>query len=981
MASRSSQERSDVYQRLDNDGLPFSDVLRFFNNPINEEQAWAVCYQCAQFYLREHSQEGYQDLYEYGLQSVCLNREGEVRIRSGGSNGSGKGPPGGEYYPSKYKKRHATEHDAVQTLGRVIFEALDYGIGEAEERPLSHGLETLIETMTRSEEDDGEDTENQSADDEGIEKDAEEDHHCTFKEVARLCTQHLSSRQDANYHYRAVSRALVAEAVELHTFLNKIARSRHKLQTVDKDQDARLQELERADWARLWMQVMRSLRTGVRLKKNEHQHVMSQPLDYELTPFEMLLEDIRTRRYTLHKIMVNGDIPPKVKNDAHAVILDFIRSRPPLRQVKDRKLKSLPPKPPDPIEQLFLDIKAQPKLRPVKDGRLVEKKRKSTDDSDEEDDDWDEDADLETSRTKVSNEDSPPPARKLIKPDFNLLLSSSFEESEEDSEVDSPERVSHRRARRFSPLSSPGKDMNATWHTGPGVGASSHEPRNTKLQRRHTIMVCESPTDTKLALQELPPLEEEEEPSPSEEQPTLHYGSDSPLSGLPDHTLHNGHTKLRSACTGTATRHQGALYRSEHRRSLTMGLTAIPEDEDATDSAGMAVGGGRDRGPSRRHSMPAAPHGVGALLGGRDLVGSGVGDVRSRGQGGGGGLCCGGGSGGGSAAHISRSSTDHEQHLQGKKGDRKGGSLDRRNVTTPKLGPPSGGDAGVSKGEGQEEKGADLALLTASEMMHVSWKTACQRSHPNSASPCQDCRPVPKRWQNPIECLSLTLEEVTHIRSVLTKAELESLISHSDLYNQVAKSKVCFTCKTTRFTLFGEWGTKCKFCKRTVCSKCMRKMHVPTEHFKNIPVYTLSPTPLTREATELIQNYVKTGAPSTTAPPSSTSTPTSATPKAGRAKTSVVDQQKGKRPLQRSQSMTLPTKKPSSNGASAAGTPQTARGPMMSICCDCKGMIMEIIRASKTSLAMLQPSDKSGDTTPPLSSPSSNASQSSSSSC
>ncbi|KAK7089392.1 hypothetical protein V1264_024181 [Littorina saxatilis] len=66
-----------------------------------------------------------------------------------------------------------------------------------------------------------------------------------------------------------------------------------------------------------------------------------------------------------------------------------------LRMVKDRKLKSLPPKPPDPIEQLFLDIKAQPKLRPVKDGRLVEKKRKSTDDSDEEDDDWDEDADCE----------------------------------------------------------------------------------------------------------------------------------------------------------------------------------------------------------------------------------------------------------------------------------------------------------------------------------------------------------------------------------------------------------------------------------------------------------------------------------------------------------------------------------------------------------------------------------------------------------
>lgn len=32
---------------------------------------------------------------------------------------------------------------------------------------------------------------------------------------------------------------------------------------------------------------------------------------------------------------VNGDIPPKVKHDAHAMILDFIRSRPPLHPVSD----------------------------------------------------------------------------------------------------------------------------------------------------------------------------------------------------------------------------------------------------------------------------------------------------------------------------------------------------------------------------------------------------------------------------------------------------------------------------------------------------------------------------------------------------------------------------------------------------------------------------------------------------------------------
>lgn len=72
-------------------------------------------------------------------------------------------------------------------LGRIIFDALDYGIGEAEERPLSHGLEMLIDTMIRSGDDDeGTDAESQSADDEGIEKDSEEDHHCTFRDVARV---------------------------------------------------------------------------------------------------------------------------------------------------------------------------------------------------------------------------------------------------------------------------------------------------------------------------------------------------------------------------------------------------------------------------------------------------------------------------------------------------------------------------------------------------------------------------------------------------------------------------------------------------------------------------------------------------------------------------------------------------------------------------------------------------------------------------
>lgn len=78
------------------------------------------------------------------------------------------------------------------------------------------------------------------------------------------------------------------------------------------------------------MQVIRELRHGVKLKKVVYSRT---PIEYELTPYEILMDDIRSRRYKLNKVMVNGNIPAPVKKDAHAIILEFIRSRPPLKKV------------------------------------------------------------------------------------------------------------------------------------------------------------------------------------------------------------------------------------------------------------------------------------------------------------------------------------------------------------------------------------------------------------------------------------------------------------------------------------------------------------------------------------------------------------------------------------------------------------------------------------------------------------------------
>jgi spire-like protein len=56
-----------------------------------------------------------------------------------------------------------------------------------------------------------------------------------------------------------------------------------------------------------------------------------------------LLAHFRSRRYTLNKVMVDGKLPPKVKKDAHDIILDFIRSRPPLKPVRLASQKPVDP--------------------------------------------------------------------------------------------------------------------------------------------------------------------------------------------------------------------------------------------------------------------------------------------------------------------------------------------------------------------------------------------------------------------------------------------------------------------------------------------------------------------------------------------------------------------------------------------------------------------------------------------------------------
>ncbi|XP_034373953.1 protein spire homolog 1 isoform X4 [Arvicanthis niloticus] len=349
------------------DALSLEEILRLYNQPINEEQAWAVCFQCCGSLRAAARRQPHRRVRSAA--QIRVWRDGAVTLAPAAGE-EGEPPPAS----GKLGYSHCTETEVIESLGIIIYKALDYGLKENEERELSPPLEQLIDQMANTVEADGSHDEGYEAADEGPEDEDGEKRSISairsYQDVMKICAAHLPTESEAPNHYQAVCRALFAETMELHTFLTKIKSAKEnlkKIQEMEKSDESStdLEDLKNADWARFWVQVMRDLRNGVKLKKVQQRQYNPLPIEYQLTPYEMLMDDIRCRRYTLRKVMVNGDIPPRLRKSAHEIILDFIRSRPPLNPASARKLKPTPPRPRSLHERILEEIKAERKLRPV----------------------------------------------------------------------------------------------------------------------------------------------------------------------------------------------------------------------------------------------------------------------------------------------------------------------------------------------------------------------------------------------------------------------------------------------------------------------------------------------------------------------------------------------------------------------------------------------------------------------------------------
>ncbi|NXI47002.1 SPIR1 protein, partial [Galbula dea] len=246
--------------------VSLAEILRCFEHPISEEQAWAVCFQCC--YKIEQLAQG------PSLHSVFLEDSGSIFIHADGT---------ASFKVSDVGSIQQSEDELLKGLGLVIYGALDWGIESQVERELSNPLETLLYLMLKL--------------DEEAMKPA-----VTLQDVIKACKEHLSRPSEASSQYEMICRGLFTEYMELQELVTIIQTSKKVPLGLPCSCSTDLSFTGFSE-ASLWPNVISELQNGVKLQKAS-ERAQRHPLPKECicSPYELLLADIQHRRYTLRKV-------------------------------------------------------------------------------------------------------------------------------------------------------------------------------------------------------------------------------------------------------------------------------------------------------------------------------------------------------------------------------------------------------------------------------------------------------------------------------------------------------------------------------------------------------------------------------------------------------------------------------------------------------------------------------------------------------
>ncbi|XP_060792692.1 protein spire homolog 2 [Neoarius graeffei] len=299
--------------------LSLRSILSVHNQPVCEEQAWALCYQLCSMLERNFSLVDGQNYGSWkslrlpGLEGIFISLDGNVYLRM-------------EQGKVETQFVIETEAQMVDYVGRLMYSCLDWGLGADVERELDETLELLVDQMTEVD----------------IRLGAE--HRLqpisTISEVLQVCEERLYNPSQAAQHYRSVCATLYSHTVELCSYLQIIQRTQESLQKLIMESKNLVPNMT-MNWEFTWKHLMDELRRGVVLRSPRDQLNPGVPLPVKMSPFNQLLQDIQLRRCTLRKVKVLENGYREQEADPHkALMMEVLQSgRKKLRPVSERELK------------------------------------------------------------------------------------------------------------------------------------------------------------------------------------------------------------------------------------------------------------------------------------------------------------------------------------------------------------------------------------------------------------------------------------------------------------------------------------------------------------------------------------------------------------------------------------------------------------------------------------------------------------------
>ncbi|NXA64285.1 SPIR1 protein, partial [Mohoua ochrocephala] len=322
--------------------VSLAELLRCFEHPISEEQAWAICFQCCRKIEQLAQCPPLHSVFIKGSGSIFIHADGTASFKV--HHKSGKSMDVGSIQQAEDK--------LLEYLGMVIYEALDWGIDSQVERELSDPLEKLLYLMLK-------------LDDEAMNPPA------TLQDIIQACEEHLSRPSEATSHYEMTCKSLFTEYVELQKLVTIIQTSKEVhlglpvgcyslyLHTLTKFYTTDL-ALAGFSKASPWPSVICELQTGVKLRKAAEQpRRCASPKERVRSPYELLLDDIQHKRYTLRKVSAGIVLSPLVSLLCPMALCGAVLCL----QMWKVDLKPCVPREPSWHEQLMAEIKQPRQLR------------------------------------------------------------------------------------------------------------------------------------------------------------------------------------------------------------------------------------------------------------------------------------------------------------------------------------------------------------------------------------------------------------------------------------------------------------------------------------------------------------------------------------------------------------------------------------------------------------------------------------------